>query len=50
MKSRLSVKDLDIVYFHAGKYYREHPIRKLEEMCVTCETPLKNLGIGRQLA
>jgi cytoplasmic iron level regulating protein YaaA (DUF328/UPF0246 family) len=50
MKSRLNVKDLDVVYFHAGKYYREHLVRKLEEICITCEAPLKNLGIGKQLA
>jgi cytoplasmic iron level regulating protein YaaA (DUF328/UPF0246 family) len=50
MKSRLNIKDLDIVYFHAGKYYREHLIRKREEICITCEAPLKNLGIGKQLA
>jgi cytoplasmic iron level regulating protein YaaA (DUF328/UPF0246 family) len=50
MKSRLNRKDIDTVYFHAGKYYREHLIRKLEEVCITCEVPLKNLGIGKQLA
>ena len=50
MKSRLNLKDLDKVYFHAGKCYREHLIPKLEEICITCETPLKNLIIGKQKA
>jgi len=50
MKSRLNLKDIDKVYFHAGKYYREHLTPKLEEICITCEAPLKNLGIGKQLA
>src|SRR4030042_2853771 len=43
MKSRLNLKDIDVVYFHAGNYYREHLIRKLEEICINCEAPLKNL-------
>ncbi len=50
MKSRLNLKDIDKVYFHAGKKYREHLIPKLEEICITCEAPLKNLSIGKQLA
>jgi cytoplasmic iron level regulating protein YaaA (DUF328/UPF0246 family) len=50
MKSRLNLQDIDKVYFHAGKQYREHLIPKLEEICITCEAPLKNLGIGKQLA
>jgi hypothetical protein len=50
MKSRLNLKDLVKVYFHAGEYYREYLIPKLEEICITCEAPLKNLGIGKQKA
>jgi predicted RNA-binding protein len=50
MKSRLNLKDIDKVYFHAGENYREHLIPKLEEICITCEAPLKNLSIGKQLA
>lgn len=50
MKSRLNLKDLDKVYFHAGENYREHLIPKLEEICITCEAPLKNLTFGKQKA
>ena len=48
MKSRLNLKDLDKVCFHAGENYREYLIPKLEEICITCEAPLKNLTIGKQ--
>ena len=50
MKSRLNRKDIDKVYFHAGENYRRHLIPKLEEICISWEAPLKNLGIGKQLA
>jgi cytoplasmic iron level regulating protein YaaA (DUF328/UPF0246 family) len=50
MKSRLNLKDIDKVCFHAGENYREHLIPKLEEICITSEAPLKNLGIGKQKA
>ena len=50
MKSRLNLKDIDKVYFHAGENYREHLIPKLEEICISCEAPLKNLTFGQQKA
>jgi len=50
MKSRLNLKDIDKVYFHAGKYYREHLTPKLEEVCIACEDPLESLGFGKQKA
>ena len=46
---KFSLNDIDAVYFHAGKRYREYLIPMLEKMNLKCEVPLKNLGIGRQL-
>lgn len=50
MKCRLNLKDLDKVYFHAGEYYREPLMPKLEEVYISCEAPLKNLTFGKQKA
>ena len=50
MKRRLVLTEFDKVSFHAGKKYREYLIPKLENMNIQCETPLKNLGIGKQKA
>jgi len=50
MKKRLELKDLDKVFFHAGEKYREHLIPKLRNFGVSCDTPLKGLGIGKQKA
>jgi hypothetical protein len=49
MKSRLNLKDSEKVYFHCGEKYREELIPKLEDICITSVTPLRNLGIGKQL-
>jgi len=50
MKEKLDLHDFDKFYFHAGKRYREYLIPMLEKMNIKCEVPLKNLGIGKQLA
>lgn len=50
IRSRVDLLYFDRVYFHAGKRYRQHLISKLEKMDIKCEAPLKNLGIGKQLA
>lgn len=48
MKKRLNLRDLDKVFFHAGKKYREHLALKLGAAGIQCETPLEGLGIGKQ--
>lgn len=50
MRKRLKLKDFDKVFFHTGKRYREHLIPKLVNVGICCETPLENLGIGKQKA
>ena len=50
MRYMLRLEDLDKIFFHAGKKYREHLIPKLENIGIQCEIPLKNLGIGKQKA
>ena len=50
MNSRLDLRDFGKAFFHTGKKYRQNLILKLEELGVKCEVPLKNLGIGKQLA
>lgn len=50
MKTRMGLREFDGIFFHAGKKYREHLIPKLENMGINCETPLENLGIGKQKA
>lgn len=47
---KIELHDLGKVYFHAGKRYRQYLIPMLEKMNIKCEVPLKNLGIGKQLA
>ena len=47
---KIELHDLDKVYFHAGKRYRQYLITMLEKTGIKCEVPLKNLGIGKQLA
>jgi len=47
---KIELRDLGKVYFHAGKRYRQYLIPMLEKMDLKCEAPLKNLGIGKQLA
>ena len=46
---KVSLNDLGLVYFHAGKRYREYLVPMLEKMDLKCEVPLKNLSIGKQL-
>jgi hypothetical protein len=50
MKSKMKIQEFGKVFFHTGKRYREHLIPKLEDLGINCEVPLKNLGIGKQLA
>jgi len=50
IKTKLNLHDFDRIYFHAGKRYREYLIPMLEKIGLKCEVPLKNLGIGKQLA
>lgn len=47
---KIDIVDLDKVYFHTGKKYRQCLIPMLEKMDIKCEVPLKNLSIGKQLA
>lgn len=44
---RKKIKKEDILYFHAGKYYREFLIPLLNNKT---KIPLKRLGIGKQLS
>jgi len=50
MKSRLSLRDFDRVFFHTGERYREHLISMLENSGIWYEIPLEGLGIGKQKA
>jgi hypothetical protein len=50
MKLKIDLSDICKVYFHAGKRYRQYLIPKIEGMRIRCETPLKNLSIGKQLS
>lgn len=50
MKSKLNLQNFSRAYFRTGKKYRECLIPKLEKLRIECEVPLKNLGIGEQLA
>ncbi len=50
MKSSLQLSDFDEVFFHAGKKYRQYLIPKLEELEISWQAPLGNLGIGKQKA
>ena len=47
---KIELNGLCKVYFHAGKRYRQFIIPMLGKMNIKCEVPLKNLGIGGQLA
>jgi hypothetical protein len=47
---KIELRDLGKVYFYAGKKYRQYLIPMLEKINIKCEVPLKNLGIGKQLA
>ncbi len=50
MTSKLVLRDYSMVFFHAGKNYRDHLITKLESVGLNCKVPLANLQIGKQLA
>jgi hypothetical protein len=50
MKCKLNLSDFGRACFHTGNRYRKYLIPKLETMGIKCEVPLKNLGIGKQLA
>lgn len=45
-KLKNKINKEDVIYFHAGKYYREYLIPLLNNQI---KIPLKNLGIGKQL-
>jgi hypothetical protein len=47
---KIELNGLGKVYFHTGKRYRQYLVPMLEKMGIECEVPLKNLGIGKQLA
>jgi hypothetical protein len=49
MNSRLDLKAIGVVYFHAGDRYRKYLIPKLESVGIKCEVPLQGLRIGEQL-
>jgi hypothetical protein len=50
INSKLSLKDVGKIFFHAGKKYREHLIPKIREIGIPCEAPLAHLKIGEQMA
>jgi len=49
LQQRLNLSAYGIVYFHAGKNYREFLISKLNKVGLQCKVPLANLSIGKQL-
>ena len=49
MQKRVDLNGINSVFFHAADKYRKHLIVKLENLGVKCETPLRGLGIGKQL-
>lgn len=50
INQRLNLQDFNKIFFHAGKKYREHLMKMLEDLALECEAPLKNLSIGKQLS
>ena len=50
MQEKLDLEKIKVVFFHAGKEYREFLIPKTEAAGIKCYVPLKNLPFGRQLA
>lgn len=46
----LDLKEIYVVFFHAGVKYRKFIIPKLEAFGIEYRVPLKNLGIGNQLS
>ena len=47
--NQLVVYNINEIYFYAGEKYRKYLIPLLEENNITCNIPLKGLGIGQQL-
>jgi cytoplasmic iron level regulating protein YaaA (DUF328/UPF0246 family) len=50
MQKRLDLKEINVVFFHAGVKYRKFIVPKLEAFRIEYRVPLKNLGIGKQLS
>ena len=49
IQARLNLSDYKIVFFHAGKNYREYLIEKFIDANIVTKAPLQNLTIGKQL-
>ena len=49
MQTRLNLSSYKIVFFHAGKNYREYLTEKFNDANIITNTPLQNLTIGKQL-
>lgn len=50
LSHRIDMSQINSVYFHAGKEYREYLIPKLRKIGIECDVPLKGLSFGQQLA
>lgn len=50
IKQKLPDPSSIVIYFHAGKQYREFLIPLLDEAGYSIKVPLEGLGIGKQLA
>ncbi len=49
METKLNLSDYKIVFFHAGKNYREFLAEKFNDTNIVTKAPLQNLTIGKQL-
>ena len=50
LNSKLPLRDISNVFFHAGLAYRAHLTRMLEGRGIQCIAPLEHLGFGEQTA
>jgi len=50
LNSKLPMRDVSKVFFHAGLAYRTHLTRMLEGRGIQCIAPLEHLSIGEQIA
>ena len=49
MKSKLDLKVISVIYFHAGEKYRKYLVPHIEAVHIKCEVPLEGFRIGEQL-
>ena len=50
LNSKLPMREISKVFFHAGLAYRTHLTRMLESRGIQCIAPLEHLSIGEQIA